>query len=170
MPRIFPSGRPLHRGPPICRPFPADLPPALAEALSARGILSLYSHQAQAWESARGGENVVLATGTASGKTLGYNLPVLAAWLENPEARALYLFPTKALTQDQLSGLNSFRTTLPDLKSAIYDGDTPQSNRSVIRKNANMLFTNPDMLHTGILPHHTNWADFFRNLRFRCHR
>ena len=147
-------------------PFPADLPDALAGALSARGILSLYSHQTQAWESARRGENVVLATGTASGKTLGYNLPVLAAWLKNPEARALYLFPTKALTQDQLSGLNSFRTSIPDLKSAIYDGDTPQSNRSVIRKNAAILFTNPDMLHTGILPHHTNWADFFRNLRF----
>ena len=148
------------------RPFPADLPPALSKSLAGRGIHSLYSHQAQAWESARAGENVVLATGTASGKTLGYTLPVLAAWLENPETRALYLFPTKALTQDQLSGLNTFRTTLPDLKSAIYDGDTPQSNRPVIRKNSNILFTNPDMLHTGILPHHTNWADFFRGLRF----
>ena len=148
------------------QPFPADLPNVLAGALSVRGILSLYSHQTQAWESARCGENVVIATGTASGKTLGYNLPILAAWLENPQARALYLFPTKALTQDQLSGLNSFRTSIPDLKSAIYDGDTPQSNRSVIRKNAAILFTNPDMLHTGILPHHTNWADFFRNLRF----
>ncbi len=148
------------------RPFPADLPSALAKALARRGIVSLYSHQAQAWEAARRGENVVLATGTASGKTLGYNLPVLAAWLENPDTRALYLFPTKALTQDQLSGLNSFQSSIPNLKSAIYDGDTPQSNRPAIRKNANLIFTNPDMLHTGILPHHTNWADFFRNLRF----
>jgi DEAD/DEAH box helicase domain-containing protein len=148
------------------RPFPADLPAVLAEALAGRGIVSLYSHQAQAWESARRGENVVLATGTASGKTLGYNLPVLAAWLENPETRALYLFPTKALTQDQLSGLNSFQSSILNPKSAIYDGDTPQSNRPAIRKNANLIFTNPDMLHTGVLPHHTNWADFFRNLRF----
>jgi len=162
----FPVWQTTRMRPADLRAFPADLPPALAEALSARGINCLYSHQVQAWESARGGENVVLATGTASGKTLGYNLPVLAAWLENPEARALYLFPTKALTQDQLSGLHSFQTSLPNLKSAIYDGDTPQSNRSVIRKNASILFTNPDMLHTGILPHHTNWADFFRNLRF----
>jgi len=148
------------------RPFPPDFPSVLAEALTKRGILSLYSHQTQAWESARRGDNIVLATGTASGKTLGYNLPVLAALLENPEARALYLFPTKALTQDQLSGLNSFQASIKNLKSAIYDGDTPQSHRSAIRKNANILFTNPDMLHTGILPHHTNWGDFFRNLRF----
>jgi DEAD/DEAH box helicase domain-containing protein len=148
------------------RPFPADLPTVLAESLTGRGITSLYSHQAQAWESARRGENVVLATGTASGKTLGYNLPVLATLLENPEARALYLFPTKALTQDQLSSLNSFESSIKNLRSAIYDGDTYQSHRSAIRKNANILFTNPDMLHTGILPHHTNWGDFFRNLRF----
>jgi DEAD/DEAH box helicase domain-containing protein len=147
-------------------PFPADLPSVLAESLAARGITSLYSHQAQAWESTRRGENIVLATGTASGKTLGYNLPVLAALLENPEARALYLFPTKALAQDQLSGLNAFQSSIKNLKSAIYDGDTPQSHRSAIRKNANILFTNPDMLHTGILPHHTNWGDFFHNLRF----
>ena len=148
------------------RRFPTDLPPALAKALAARGILSLYSHQLQAWEAVRGGENIVLATGTASGKTLGYNLPVLAAWLENPETRALYLFPTKALTQDQLSALNPFQSSLPNLKPAIYDGDTSQTHRSAIRKSGNIIFTNPDMLHTGILPHHTNWADFFRNLRF----
>jgi DEAD/DEAH box helicase domain-containing protein len=146
-------------------PFPEDLHPKLVEALKARGIRSLYSHQVEAWIHARAGENVVLATGTASGKTLAYHLPVLAALLEEPESRALYLFPTKALTQDQLSGLNVFQSRLPDLKSAIYDGDTPQSHRPAIRKNANILFTNPDMLHTGILPHHTNWADFFRNLK-----
>ena len=148
------------------RRFPADLPTVLAESLAERGILSLYSHQMQAWEFARCGENVVMATGTASGKTLGYNLPVLATLLENPDSRALYLFPTKALAQDQLSGLNSFQASIKNLKSAIYDGDTPQSHRSAIRRNVNIIFTNPDMLHTGILPHHTNWGDFFRNLRF----
>jgi len=148
------------------RPFPADLPSILAESLAGRGIVSLYSHQVMAWESARRGENVVLATGTASGKSLGYNLPVLASLLEDPEARTLYLFPTKALTQDQLSGLKSFEPSIENLRCAIYDGDTPPSHRSAIRKNANLLFTNPDMLHTGILPHHTNWGDFFRNLHF----
>jgi DEAD/DEAH box helicase domain-containing protein len=148
------------------RPFPADLPAILGAALDKRGIHALYCHQALAWEAARAGENVVLATGTASGKTLGYNLPVLAAWLEDPAMRALYLFPTKALTQDQLAGLTSLQSEIKNLKSAIYDGDTPQSNRSTIRRNASLIFTNPDMLHTGILPHHTNWADFFRNLRF----
>ena len=154
-------------------PFPADLPTVLADALVVRGIVSLYSHQAQAWKAARAGENVVLATGTASGKTLAYNLPVLAAWLENPDLRALYLFPTKALTQDQFANLTTLQASIPNprskslnLKSAIYDGDTAQSNRSAIRKDGNIIFTNPDMLHTGILPHHTNWADFFRNLRF----
>lgn len=147
-------------------PYPLDLPPVLVESLVGHGIASLYSHQVQAWESARRGENVVLATGTASGKTLGYNLPVLATLLENPQARALYLFPTRALTQDQLSGLNTFQSSIKNLKSAVYDGDTPQSHRPPIRKNANILFSNPDMLHTGILPHHTSWEDFFRALRF----
>jgi DEAD/DEAH box helicase domain-containing protein len=146
--------------------FPADLPTVLAESLAAHGIVSLYSHQVQAWESARRGENLVLATGTASGKTLAYNLPVLAALLKDEDVRALYLFPTKALAQDQLAGLNSFQSSVKNLKSSIYDGDTPASRRSAIRKNGNIIFTNPDMLHTGILPHHTNWGDFFRNLRF----
>ena len=132
----------------------------------------MYSHQSQAWAHFRAGKNVVLATGTASGKTLAYNLPVLAALLEDENARALYLFPTKALTQDQLSNLQTLQSKIPfghdvkNLESAIYDGDTPQRNRPAIRKNARILLTNPDMLHTGILPHHTNWADFFRNLRF----
>jgi DEAD/DEAH box helicase domain-containing protein len=146
--------------------FPVDLPPLLAKALIAHGIDSLYSHQLQAWDSAQRGENIVLATGTASGKTLGYNLPVLAALLNDQHTRALYLFPTKALAQDQLAGLNSFHSSIENLRSAIYDGDTPASHRSAIRKDANIIFSNPDMLHTGILPHHTNWGDFFRNLRF----
>ncbi|HEY5158660.1 MAG TPA: DEAD/DEAH box helicase, partial [Anaerolineales bacterium] len=169
----LPTWRTLQPRPADLRPFPADLPPALAEALSRRGIPSLYSHQALAWEAARRGENIILATSTASGKTLGYNLPILAGLLENPGARALYLFPTKALAQDQLSILNSLIQEvsqglhpMPEVAPAIYDGDTPQAHRSSVRSRSRLLLSNPDMLHTGILPHHTNWGEFFRNLRF----
>ena len=152
--------RPAHLVP--LPPLPDPLPAALAR----RGIHALYSHQASAFESAMRGENVVLATSTASGKTLAYNLPVLAALIENSQARAIYLFPTKALTQDQLSNLHALQSEIVNLKSSIYDGDTPQTHRQQIRKTANILLTNPDMLHTGILPHHTNWDEFFRNLKF----
>jgi DEAD/DEAH box helicase domain-containing protein len=145
-------------------PFPNDLPQPLADALLQRGIDSLYSHQSLAWEHARVGKNIVLATSTASGKTLAYNLPVLATLNENPEARAIYLFPTKALTQDQLSNLSNLQ--LVNMPLATYDGDTPKSKRPVIRQNVRILLTNPDMLHTGILPHHTKWEDFFSNLKF----
>jgi DEAD/DEAH box helicase domain-containing protein len=160
-------------------PRPADLvplpplPDPLPAALSRRGIHALYSHQSAAFESARRGENVVLTTGTASGKTLAYNLPVLATLIENPQARALYLFPTKALTQDQFSVISDQFSVIHELNTenwslntGIYDGDTPTSHRAQIRKTANILLTNPDMLHTGILPHHTNWDEFFRNLKF----
>ncbi|NOY97734.1 MAG: DEAD/DEAH box helicase [Chloroflexi bacterium] len=150
-------------------PFPADLPPALAKSLTARGIDALYSHQAAAWTQARAGKNVVLATGTASGKTLAYNLPVLAALLEDGSARALYLFPTKALAQDQFSVVSNQAQLFPgngSLGIGIYDGDTPQSARAAIRKKARIILSNPDMLHTGILPHHTKWEEFFRGLRF----
>lgn len=147
-------------------PFPNDLPVSLRETLSARGISQLYSHQLTAWTHARAGRNLILATGTASGKTLAYNLPVLAKMLEDPQARALYLFPTKALTQDQLSSLNNLQPETFNLKPAIYDGDTPQAHRSTIRKTARIILTNPDMLHTGILPHHANWGDFFSNFKF----
>ena len=150
----------------VTHPFPDDLPATLREALFALGIPSLYSHQSQAWTHTRNGKNVVLATSTASGKTLAYNLPVLVSLLENADAKALYVFPTKALTQDQLSNLQTLQSKIPNLKSLIYDGDTPKRDRPIIRKNARILLTNPDMLHTGILPHHTNWVDFFRNLRF----
>ena len=150
----------------VTRPFPDDLPAPLRETLSDLGISFLYSHQAQAWTHSRAGENIVLATGTASGKTLAYNLPVLASLLENPNARALYVFPTKALTQDQLSNLQVLQSKIPNLRSAIYDGDTPARERPAIRVNARLVLTNPDMLHTGILPHHTGWADFFQNLKF----
>ena len=147
-------------------PFPTDLPDPLREALSTRGIDQLYSHQLSAWTRSRAHKNIILATGTASGKTLAYNLPVLAAMLQDPEARALYLFPTKALAQDQLSTLANLKPETWNLKPAIYDGDTPQAQRSAIRKNARILLSNPDMLHTGILPHHSNWSDFFSNLKF----
>ena len=154
----------------ITHPFPDDLPATLRAALSSLGISSLYSHQSQAWSQARDGKNVVLATGTASGKTLAYNLPVLASLLESEDARALYLFPTKALTQDQLSNLHGLLANVAHgtwhVAPSIYDGDTPTRDRPSIRNNAHIVLTNPDMLHTGILPHHTNWADFFRNLKF----
>ena len=145
-------------------PIPNDLPRALADALRQRGITSLYTHQSTAWMHARAGKNIVLATSTASGKTLAYNLPVLAELSQNPDSRAIYLFPTKALTQDQLNNLLTFQ--LSNLKPSTYDGDTPKPKRPAIRKNARILLTNPDMLHTGILPHHTKWEEFFSNLRF----
>jgi len=162
----FSAWRTLPPRPAQTHPFPADLPIALRETLSFHGIDQLYSHQLAAWTHVRAGKNIVLATGTASGKTLAYNLPVIAAMLHNREARALYLFPTKALAQDQLSNLHSLQLKTGNLNSAIYDGDTPQSHRSAIRKNARIVLSNPDMLHTGILPHHTNWSDFFSNLKF----
>jgi len=147
-------------------PFPDDLPDALRAALSRRGINLLYSHQLEAWTHTRAGKNVVLATGTASGKTLAYQLPILSSIITNDNARALFLFPTKALAQDQLTTLQTFQSQIVNLKLSIYDGDTPQSQRSSIRNNARIILSNPDMLHTGILPHHTNWADFFQNLRY----
>jgi DEAD/DEAH box helicase domain-containing protein len=147
-------------------PFPEDLPAVLRETLSQRGIDSLYDHQRTAWNIICAGGNVVLATGTASGKTLAYNLPVIASLLADTDARALYLFPTKALAQDQLSGLHQLQSSIKNLETAIYDGDTPPSQRALIRRNARIILSNPDMLHTGILPHHTNWSDFFQNLRF----
>jgi DEAD/DEAH box helicase domain-containing protein len=150
-------------------PFPDDLPASIKQTLIAAGIHTLYSHQLEAWTHARAGGNVILSTSTASGKTLAYNLPVFASLLGHFNARALYLFPTKALAQDQFSNLQSLISTLPSPASpttAIYDGDTPQPARSAIRKNARIVLSNPDMLHTGILPHHTNWLEFFSNLRF----
>ncbi len=147
-------------------PFPDDLPAPLSQALIAAGIHSLYFHQLEAWTHARAGENILLSTGTASGKTLAYNLPVFASLLQDKNARALYLFPTKALTQDQLSAFTNLIPETWNLTPAIYDGDTPPKDRAAIRKNARLLLTNPDMLHTGILPHHTNWQEFLSHLKF----
>ncbi len=148
------------------RPLPEDMPGGLREALGRQGIRLLYSHQLEAWEHARAGRNFVLATGTASGKTLAYNLPVIASLMENEAARALYLFPTKALAQDQLAALERLNVAAFNAPAAIYDGDTPQGQRQAIRKKARIVLSNPDMLHTGILPHHTVWADFLRGLRY----
>jgi len=147
-------------------PFPTDLPASVTQSLIAAGIHSLYSHQLEAWTHSRARENIILSTGTASGKTLAYNLPVISELITNPNARALYIFPTKALTQDQLSSLGNLELEAWNLSAAIYDGDTPQKDRSAVRRNARIILSNPDMLHTGILPHHTNWLEFFSNLKF----
>ncbi len=148
-------------------PLPEALPERLKEILKDRGITALYSHQAAALRLARAGKNVVIVTPTASGKTLCYNLPILSALVESPEARALYLFPTKALSQDQLTELNRWTKKLgQDVRTYTYDGDTPQDARKALRARGNLIITNPDMLHTGILPHHTKWERLFENLRY----
>ena len=147
--------------------FPPELSPSLVEVLRARGIDRLYSHQRQAFERVRAGENVVVVTPTASGKTLCYNLPVLDTVLRHPETRALYLFPTKALSQDQLAELHSMIEELGvDIRTFTYDGDTPQDARKAIRSRGHLVVTNPDMLHSGILPHHPKWVKLFENLRY----
>ncbi len=154
-------------------PWPAALDPRLAAAARARGIEQPYVHQAQAIEAALAGRHVVLSTSTASGKTLAYNLPILNALLNDADACALYLFPTKALAHDQLANLESqfaIRCDRSGRRSQFalrsYDGDTSSSQRPAIRREARLLITNPDMLHIGILPHHTRWARFFGNLRY----
>jgi DEAD/DEAH box helicase domain-containing protein len=148
-------------------PFPEFLSPRLVAILEERGIHSLYSHQSAAASLAQEGSNLVVVTPTASGKTLCYNLPVLNTLVENPDARAVYLFPTKALSQDQLVELNRWTEKLgEEIRTFTYDGDTPQDARKSIRGRANLVITNPDMLHTGILPHHTRWERFFENLRY----
>jgi len=147
-------------------PLPEDLPTFLRNKLQSLGISQLYSHQIEAWNTARAGGNLALSTGTASGKSLAFNLPVLTALSKDPQARALYLFPTKALAQDQYASLKNLTSSDLSLKPAIYDGDTPQKDRPGIRANARIVLSNPDMLHTGILPHHANWNDFFNNLKF----
>jgi DEAD/DEAH box helicase domain-containing protein len=149
---------------PRVEPVPDDLHPRVREALAGRGVAALYGHQAEAWEAARTGGNVIVTTGTASGKTLAFNLPVLDALAAEPKQRALYLYPTKALAQDQLRALAQLG--VPRVRAAIYDGDTEQERRWQIRKWANLILTNPDMLHVGVLPHHDRWGDVLANLRF----
>mgnify|MGYP006277986581 FL=1 len=147
--------------------FPVGLDPRLRDALVGRGIGSLYTHQAQAIEHATAGRDVVVVTPTASGKTLCYNLPVLQRTLDDPEARALYLFPTKALSQDQMNELHGLIEAMEvDIKTYTFDGDTPAAARKTIRSSGHVVVTNPDMLHQGILPHHTAWVKLFENLRY----
>ncbi|RPJ69267.1 MAG: DEAD/DEAH box helicase [Acidobacteria bacterium] len=152
-------------------PFPDGLDARLRSALGCRGICQLYTHQAEAVRHSLAGQHVVVTTPTASGKTLCYNVPVLNAILTEPSTRALYLFPTKALAQDQLAELDRLAQVINesaglDLGVFTYDGDTPQDARRAIRTRAQVILTNPDMLHSGILPHHPKWARLFENLRF----
>ena len=147
--------------------LPADLRPELVAALARRGVERLYSHQAEAYDAVRRGRHLVVVTPTASGKTLCYNLPVLQRLLENPEKRALYIYPTKALAQDQLAELGALKSGLPiEVRVDTYDGDTPPGRRTAIREGGHVVMTNPDMLHTGLLPHHTRWRRLFSSLEF----
>ncbi len=162
--------RAIRRTPPrqaVFADFPETLTPKLRDVLIARGIQRLYSHQADSWNAVTEGKNVVVVTPTASGKTLCYNLPILHALTKDPGARALYLFPTKALAEDQLEELHSLIEDMgSDLCVFTYDGDTPSDARRAIRQRANVVLSNPDMLHAGILPHHTKWAKLFENLKY----
>ena len=147
--------------------YPRGLDERLLPVLQRRGIHQLYSHQASAVESVLAGRDVVVVTPTASGKTMCYNLPVLSAILENDDARALYLFPTKALSADQVSELYELIEEMGvDIKTFTYDGDTPAAARRAVRQAGHIVVTNPDMLHSGILPHHTKWVKLFENLRY----
>src|SRR5687767_778499 len=152
-------------------PFPDSVDPRLVKALRSRGISQLYTHQAEAVGHALAGRNVVTITPTASGKTLCYNLPVMDAILKDPSTRGLYLFPTKALAQDQLAELHQMAELVGaegggDIGVFTYDGDTPQDARRAVRGKAHVVLSNPDMVHSGILPHHPRWAKLFENLKF----
>jgi DEAD/DEAH box helicase domain-containing protein len=149
------------------REYPADVQPALAEALQEKGFSKLYSHQQSSWKLLKDRKNIVVVTPTASGKTLCYNLPVLDAILQDPSSRAIYLFPTKALSQDQRAELDeTIKLIHKEIRIFTYDGDTPQDARKAIRARGHIILTNPDMLHTGILPHHTKWIKLFENLKY----
>lgn len=147
--------------------FPETIDPALRAALAEKGIARLYTHQAESFRAAEEGRHVVAVTPTASGKTLCYNLPVLNRILRDDSARALYLFPTKALAQDQVAELHELVNVLgADIKTHTYDGDTPPTVRQAIRNAGHIVVTNPDMLHSAILPHHTKWVKLFENIKF----
>ncbi len=145
-------------------PIPANLAPAVAAALHRRGLDGLYHHQAEAWEAAARGEDVIVTTGTASGKSLAFALPVLDALVQDRHARAVFLYPTKALAQDQARSLAGYG--LSQVRPAIYDGDTPVEARRHVRRTANAILTNPDMLSIGVLPNHDRWGDVLHNLRY----
>lgn len=147
--------------------FPASVPARLRDVLARRGVQRLYTHQAESCQLLESGANAVVVTPTASGKTLCYNLPILTRLLSDPDARAFYIFPTKALAEDQLHEFHGIVEEMGSgLRAFTYDGDTPQDARKAIRERANVVFTNPDMLHAGILPHHTKWTKVFENLRY----
>lgn len=147
--------------------YPAEVHPALVQALREKGFSKLFTHQHLSWKLLSEGKNIVVVTPTASGKTLCYNLPVLDEILRNPSSRAIYLFPTKALSQDQRAELDETIKLLPgEIRIFTYDGDTPQDARKAIRARGHIILTNPDMLHTGILPHHTKWIKLFQNLKY----
>src|SRR5215217_1274102 len=150
-----------NRRPARAAALPPELHPDVADALRARGIERLWSHQAEALHAAWAGPTIV-TTGTASGKSLCFQLPTLDVLCRDPRSRALYLYPAKALAQDQARALNVLG--VDHVRSAIYDGDTPREQRAAIRRNSNVVLTNPDMLHLGILPNHAAWANFFSNL------
>ncbi len=151
----------------VYKDYPAGVNKKIIKALNDRGIDKLYSHQEEAIREVLRGEDVIVVTPTASGKTMCYNLPVLNSILDDGSSRALYLFPTKALSQDQLGELYDMVEKLEiDIKTYTYDGDTPQSARKSIRSAGHIVITNPDMLHTGILPHHTKWVKLFENLKY----
>ncbi len=165
--RLITAHRVMEPQPPRYAPWPDGLDPRLVNALRGRGFEALYTHQAAAIESVRAGRNVCVVTPTASGKTLCYNLPVIDAVARDEAARALYLFPTKALAADQLVELRALAEAADiPLKTHTYDGDTPTAIRSVVRSAGQVAITNPDMLHSAILPHHTKWFKLFENLQF----
>jgi DEAD/DEAH box helicase domain-containing protein len=170
MPEIMEQVTHWHTIPPrsaLYSEFPAGLHPELQRALGEKGIHRLYSHQSESFERVREGRHIVTVTPTASGKTLCYNLPVLQGLLENESIRALYLFPTKALAQDQVAELHEVVNLIgADIKSHTYDGDTPPTVRQAIRNAGHIVVTNPDMLHSAILPHHTKWVKLFENLKY----
>ncbi|HXS47146.1 MAG TPA: DEAD/DEAH box helicase, partial [Solirubrobacterales bacterium] len=153
------SSEPERKAKPVA--MPRSLDRGLVEALGRAGIERLYSHQREALATAAS-SNLVITSGTASGKSLAFNLPVLDGIARDPKRRALYLYPTKALAQDQARKLSALRP--PGLREAIYDGDTPREERPSIRRRNNLVLTNPDMLHVGLLPHHKSWGDFLANL------
>jgi DEAD/DEAH box helicase domain-containing protein len=165
--RLIAAHREIEPRPPRHAPWPAGIDPRVVDALRNRGIEAPYTHQAAAYAAASAGRNVVVVTPTASGKTLCYNLPVLDAVAKNEAARALYLFPTKALAADQLVELRALADAAEiGLKTHTYDGDTPANVRSVVRAAGQVVITNPDMLHAAILPHHTKWFKLFENLQY----
>ena len=148
-------------------PWPEGVDPRLPSALAKHGVQQLYTHQAECFAASQQGVDYVVVTPTASGKTLCYNLPVLAEILKNPDARALYLFPTKALSADQVAELYELIELLDvDIKTFTYDGDTPAAARRAVRQAGHVVVTNPDMLHSGILPQHTKWVKLFENLKY----